>query len=133
MFRSNGVALTITACTLALAVAGCSGTQTPAPSSHSFAAGVQRVPQSLGSWTAQAPMPTAREGVAAGVINGILYAVGGTQSGFTALNTVEAYDPTTNSWSTKAPMPTARGYLGVGVVNGVLYAIGGANGDNLGN
>jgi N-acetylneuraminic acid mutarotase len=44
------------------------------------------------------------------------------------LNTVEAYDPSTNSWTTKAPMPTARTSLAVGVVSGILYAVGGYNG-----
>src|SRR5439155_16355573 len=78
-----------------------------------------------------APMPTARHGLGVGVVNGILYAVGGAAnndgSGF--LNVVEAYDPSTNTWTTKAPMPTARqGFAEVGVVNGILYAIGGYNG-----
>jgi N-acetylneuraminic acid mutarotase len=80
-------------------------------------------------WTTEAPMPTARAELAAGVVNGILYAVGGRDSngvsGAHAVNTVEAYDPSTNSWTTKAPMPTARLALVVGVVNGMLYAIGG--------
>jgi hypothetical protein len=76
-------------------------------------------------------MPTPRQLLNAGVVNGIFYAVGGTQAGFSPLNTVEAYDPSTDTWSTKAPMPTARAELGVGVVNGILYAIGGAVGDNL--
>jgi len=61
--------------------------------------------------------------LAAGVINGILYAVGGYKSN--DLNTVEAYDIAADRWSVKAPMPTAREGLGVGVVNGILYAIGG--------
>src|SRR5207249_945974 len=59
-----------------------------------------------------------------GVVNGVLYAVGGTD-GSGSMATVEAYDPVTNRWTTKAPMPTPRTELGVGVVNGVLYAVGG--------
>jgi hypothetical protein len=58
------------------------------------------------------------------VVNGILYAVGGATAAST-VNTVEAYDPTTNTWTTKAPMPTARRSLRIGVLNSVLYAIGG--------
>ncbi|HJT22946.1 MAG TPA: kelch repeat-containing protein, partial [bacterium] len=81
-------------------------------------------PNSYLNWTILAPMPTGRQELAAGVDNGILYAVGGYgNSGI--LNTVEAYDPATNSWSTKVPMPTARQGLAVGVVNGILYALGG--------
>jgi len=56
-----------------------------------------------------------------GVVNGILYAVGGSsQKGI-----VEAYDPATDSWTTKASMRSIRSGLGVSVVNGLLYAIGG--------
>ncbi len=71
-------------------------------------------------WSPRAPMPTPRSRLGVGVVNGVLYAVGGDYIG-----TVEAYDPVTNSWTTKARMPTPRPELGVGVVNGVLYAVGG--------
>src|SRR5439155_16652468 len=73
------------------------------------------------TWTPKAPMPTARAFLAVGVVNGIIYAVGGWSGA-----TVEAYDPTTDTWTTKASMPTARGGLAVGVVNGILYATGGS-------
>ena len=79
------------------------------------------------TWTAQASMPTAREGLAVAVIDHTLYAVGGSANG-RALNTVEAYNPATNRWRGKASMPTARSDLAVGIVNGTLYAIGGKNG-----
>jgi kelch-like protein 2/3 len=71
-------------------------------------------------------MQTARYGLGVGVINDVLYAVGGANK--TVANVphrVEAYDYTTNSWTTVAPMPTARLRLGVGVINGILYAVGG--------
>jgi N-acetylneuraminic acid mutarotase len=74
-------------------------------------------------------MPTARYGLAASVLNGALYAVGGCaqycNDYLPSLNTVEAYDPSTNSWQTKANMPTARAWLASGVVNGIFYAVGG--------
>jgi len=77
------------------------------------------------SWTTKAPMPTARSFLAAGHINrSIILAVGGMQGG-RDLNTVEAYDYTTDTWTTKASMPTARAHLAVGVINGILYAVGG--------
>lgn len=83
------------------------------------------------AWTTKTPMPTARSGLAVGVVNvngkDILYAVGG-NNGATDLATVEAYDPGTNKWTTKTPMPTARSGLAIGVVNGILYAFGGSNG-----
>jgi uncharacterized protein (TIGR03437 family) len=79
------------------------------------------------TWSTKAPMPTARESFGVGVINGIVYAVGGVADAG-ELNTVEAYDPVSDTWTTKAPMPTARYGLGVGVVNGLLYAVGGEDG-----
>ena len=77
----------------------------------------------LSGWTAKAAMPTARTYLATGVVNGVLYPVGGGGSGYLA--TVEAYDPATNNWTAKAAMPTARNSLATGVVNGVLHAVGG--------
>jgi hypothetical protein len=73
-------------------------------------------------------MPTARTGLGVGVINGILYAVGGNNSSGTFVNTVEAYNPTTNTWTTEASMPTSRSSLSVLARNGILYALGGFNG-----
>jgi N-acetylneuraminic acid mutarotase len=77
------------------------------------------------TWTTKTPMPTVRLGFAVGVVNGILYTVGGDAAG-----TVEAYDPVTNAWTTRQPMLTPRSQLGVGVVNGILYAVGGTTGSN---
>jgi N-acetylneuraminic acid mutarotase len=79
-------------------------------------------------WNTLAPMPHASGYLAAGVVNGILYAVGGQvdpASNGPTLNYLQAYDPATDSWTMKAPMPTARRALAVAVANGVLYAIGG--------
>ena len=78
------------------------------------------------------PITLARHYPSVGVVNNVLYVVGGyTWARGCVPNvyftTVTAYDPTTNTWTTKAPMPTARDYLGIGVVNDVLYAIGGLN------
>ncbi len=82
------------------------------------------------TWTAKAPMPTPRSGLAVGVVNGLLYAVGGAGSG-PAINVVEAYDPVANAWASKASLPTGRSELGVGVVNGILYAVGGATNTSI--
>lgn len=91
------------------------------------------VAQSAGVWTKKAPMPTGRIYLDAGVVNGILYAIGGGDGvpgdhDGTPLSTVEAYDPMTNNWTTKAPMPTPRIGVRVGVANGIVYAVGGHNG-----
>ena len=70
-------------------------------------------------------MPTPRRYAAVGVVNGVLYAVGGANSG--ALGTFAAYDPATDTWITRGETLTPRAELAVGVVGGVLYAVGGVN------
>lgn len=75
------------------------------------------------SWASLPPMPTPRARLALGVINGIVYAVGGSNA-HVSLSTVEAYNPATGTWTTKAPMPTPRAGLAVAVVDGTLYALG---------
>jgi N-acetylneuraminic acid mutarotase len=76
------------------------------------------------TWTTKASMPTARNSLAAAVVNGIVYAIGG-QNGPNSYSTVEAYDPVTDTWTTKASMPGARNSLAAAAVNGIVYAIGG--------
>lgn len=81
-----------------------------------------------GTWSTRAPMPTARWSAGSGVVNGIIYVMGGTTSVTSSGSDVaalEAYDPTSDTWSTKAPMPTPRHSFGVSVVNGILYTVGG--------
>ena len=79
-------------------------------------------------WAKKAPMPTARTELAAGVVNGVLYAVGGATDNSTKLTTVQAYTPGSNSWATKAPLPSGRSSVsGAGTINGVLYVTGGYN------
>jgi N-acetylneuraminic acid mutarotase len=60
-----------------------------------------------------APMPTAREELAAATVSGKIYALGGWNPAFKnrSLRVNEMYDPSTNSWSTQAPMPSARYYF----------------------
>ena len=64
-------------------------------------------------WTRKTDMPTGRDGLGIGVVNGIAYCVGGWTAGLpsTATGIVEAYDPLNDSWSTKTPMPTPRDSL----------------------
>lgn len=77
------------------------------------------------TWTQKAGVPTARTKFAVGVVNNLLYAIGGTGEGL--LTTTEAYDPQTNTWIPKAPMPAARKGFALGVINGTLYLAGGSN------
>jgi len=75
------------------------------------------------SWTTLAPMPTARGGLDAAVVDGKIYAMGG---GVVASNKNEEYDPTTNTWAIKAAIPTGRSKLVTVTIQNKIYAIGGS-------
>src|SRR5215469_15231054 len=112
---------------VAVATVGTGSSSAPAPpTTGGQQITVTGLPSGAGpftEWSSKAPMATARYFLAGGVVNGILYAVGGYDSAAGQLSSVEAYDPATNSWTAKAAMPTARAGLAVGVVDGVVYAI----------
>src|SRR5207248_985293 len=59
-----------------------------------------------------------------GVINGLLYVVGGGPGGSPSSRT-DVYDPLSDSWAPRAAMPSARSDAGSAVLNGILYVIGG--------
>src|SRR5580704_8481341 len=107
MSRRLSIVSTLILFAFVAGAAGCSSASSPTLVPHSGAMGIQTAPLSLGTWTTMASMPTARQQLAAGVVNGRLYAIGGLDSvGYS--NAVEAYDPATDTWSTKASMLTAR-------------------------
>lgn len=58
------------------------------------------------------------------VVQGRIYVIGG-WDGYSALSTVEEFNPASSSWETLASMPTARYSLATAVVNGKIYALGG--------
>ena len=66
-------------------------------------------------------MMTQRVHFALAVLNGYLYAIGGTD-GQRGLNTVERYDPRKNSWTVMASMSTRRRFFGCAVYNNMIYA-----------
>ena len=83
------------------------------------------------TWVRKADMPTARVGLSAVVVNGKIYAIGGSNQLNNQLNilcTMEEYDPKTDKWTKKADMPDIRSVFGADAVNGRIYAIGGYNG-----
>lgn len=79
------------------------------------------------TWTPKAPLPSARENLAAAVINGQIYVVGGTVPGPAATASLLVSDLNVNSWTAKAPMPTPRSGLSAAALNGILYVAGGGN------
>lgn len=72
-------------------------------------------------------MSTRRSGAGVGVLNNLLYAVGG-HDGPLVRKSVEVYDPTTNAWRQVADMNMCRRNAGVCAVNGLLYVVGGDDG-----
>jgi N-acetylneuraminic acid mutarotase len=73
--------------------------------------------------TTKLHMPTPRGWLYSGVVDGIIYAIGGGYP--TATDKNEAYDPVTDTWTTKAPM--IYPWCGVygDVVNDKIYSVGG--------
>jgi len=81
------------------------------------------------SWTTKKPMPTARGGLGVAVVNGKIYAIGGSNND-TQLAVNEEYNPVTDTWTTKTPMPTARSGFAIVVYQNKIYCIGGTTGDS---
>ena len=81
------------------------------------------------TWSEQTELPTQRYWLSTSVVDGTIYVIGGNAGpggGWTHLNTVEAYDPSTDTWTRKADMPTGRSFSSTCVVDGKIYVIGGA-------
>ena len=81
-----------------------------------------------------ASLGTARGGLAAAVLNGTLYALGGGTGRAYAGNLVETFTLTAaagGTWATGTPMRTARFRFGAAAVEGKLLVAGGQ--DNSGN
>lgn len=90
------------------------------------------------SWKSKASMQVARFGLGVAVVNGKIYAIGGstrtggggTQNGPLpstggTVGTNEEYDPATDAWTFKAPMPIPMESFGVAVYQNKIYCIGG--------
>ena len=66
-----------------------------------------------------------RDDVAAVMLDGLVYVIGGYSSSDGRVRTVEAYDPELDVWIEKSQMAKPRDCLTASVVNGKIYAIGG--------
>lgn len=83
-----------------------------------------------GTWTAAAPLATARNAAAAAVLDGRIVVIGGRAPGIratdqTSLASCEIYDPATDGWSAGPPLPQARASLAAVTLGGRLFALGG--------
>lgn len=93
------------------------------------------------SWAELAPMHQARADLGVAVVNGEIYAIGGSTTAFnsvsvpngnpadigeTPVGTNEQYDPSTNIWTFKASMPDPRVSFATAVYQNKIYCIGGS-------
>lgn len=96
---------------------------------------VEQIPPpyaSVGKWETLKPMQVARGGLGVAIVNGKIYAIGGsTQTSWTSpanphvVDANEEYDPISDRWISRRPMPTARAFFGIAVYWDRIYCIGG--------
>jgi N-acetylneuraminic acid mutarotase len=84
------------------------------------------------SWVSKAPLQEARGGLGVAVVNGKIYAIGGSIDTLIAsyghsgqVGTNEEYDPATNKWVYKLSMPTPRSHFAIAAYQNKIYCIGG--------
>ena len=93
----------------------------------------------FGSWTTEASMQEARSELGVAVVNGRIYAIGGStlqgEEPYTGgiVGTNEEYDPVSDTWVFKTPMPTPRTDFGIAVYNNKIYCIGGKDSESITN
>ena len=75
-------------------------------------------------WQDLNPLPVGRASLAAAVLNGTIYAIGGLANSYLA--SVEALGAA-GTWASAPPMPTARAYLAAAVLQDRIYAAGGVS------
>lgn len=83
-----------------------------------------------GTWSAAAPLATARNAAAAAVLDGRIVVIGGRAPGIRAndqssLASCEVYDPVADRWSAGPALPQARAGLAAVTLDGRVYALGG--------
>jgi N-acetylneuraminic acid mutarotase len=78
-------------------------------------------------WGAAYPMPTARDHIAAVMLDSLIYVIGGRDFSINVgrYNIVEAYSPVSNLWYTRTPLNIGRGGPGADVMDGRIYVFGG--------
>jgi len=65
-----------------------------------------------GTWRSLAPMPQSRQEVAAAVLGGRIFVIGGYDSEGMSTRSVFVYEPSSDSWSTAAPLPIVTNHPG---------------------
>lgn len=77
-------------------------------------------------WEPRAPLPTARDHVAALPHEGLIHVIGGRVDSFlTNSNLHHVYDAKKDAWQMRNPLPTARSGHGAAIVDGKIFVMGG--------
>lgn len=79
---------------------------------------------STNTWTEGPALPHARMMLAATVVDGKIYVLGGGYPPYLN-NYNECFDPETQSWTTKASLPLSTSCFSACVINGKIYVVGG--------
>ncbi len=98
------------------------GGQTTADGGGPFLNTVYEYDPETAAWTSRAPIPTARSGGVAAVIDEKIYVAGGRPP---RGNDFAVYDPIQDSWTTLPDMPTDRNHIAGDAINGKMYVVGG--------
>ena len=118
---------------------GCDGDETRPPTVSLKIAAAVRAGESAaqtngGEWVTLKYMPSERQELATGVLNGKIYVIAGYEIRDDNLNvprsttTVDVYNPATNTWAAAAPLPIANNHNSAAVAAGKLYAFAGISG-----
>jgi N-acetylneuraminic acid mutarotase len=70
-------------------------------------------------------MPTPRQGIGAAVVEGWIYAVGGSDENIASLDTLERYNPVQDKWETRASLPVKRHFATAAALGDKLFIMGG--------
>jgi N-acetylneuraminic acid mutarotase len=92
---------------------------------------VEEYDPAANSWTAKANMPTARSGLAAGVIADRVYVFGGYDAP-DRMTVTEIFDPADNGWTTGVAMPVGRSAHTAASLHGGIYVLGGQPEESVG-
>ncbi len=100
--------------------------QIPRPATIERAAGVRTY-----TWGVGTAVPTPRTEVAAAVLAGKIYVIGGFDGLGQTVATVEVYDPASGLWAAGPDLPTPRHHLGAVTAGDALYVLGGYTGSSF--
>jgi N-acetylneuraminic acid mutarotase len=101
------------------------GGQTEAGGDGPFVNTVYAFDPAVGRWITRAPMPTARGGGGAAVVNGKIYVAGGRPP---RGNDFAVYDPAADRWEALPALPNQRNHIGMVSIDNRVYVIGGRTG-----